>query len=334
MPDSPPTLEVRPARPEDRNPVFAFCARTWPDGDYIPYVWDEWLADTDGALLVAIADEQPVGLVHLRMMSAEEGWIEGIRVEPAARRQGIGRVLVSRALVAARERGAAVARLFTDHDNLPAQGLFTHFGFTRVAEVVRYRAPALEGAPETLASVSESGAPAPDGPSDASPAVSTESSSMEEEEVVPAGARVTTPGEEQFERVWAWLIQSNLAPLTGGLEFDGWSARALTEPFLRAEMAAGNVLLLEEWETILALAVIQNYAESAGEAPSLDVRYIDGLSDGIGRLALVLREVAQERGLGRVTLWLPDLLILHDAMDGAGYTAGGGGAMWVYARTL
>ena len=26
-------LEVRPARPEDRDAVLAFCAHTWDDGD-------------------------------------------------------------------------------------------------------------------------------------------------------------------------------------------------------------------------------------------------------------------------------------------------------------
>lgn len=319
MSEPTPMLDVRPARPEDRDPVFTFCADTWPEGDHIPAVWDEWLADTEGALLVAVVGTRPIGLIHLRLMSPDEGWIEGIRVDPAERRQGIGRVLVSRALGAAHERGASVVRLFTDHDNLPAQGLFAHFGFTRVAEIVRYRAPALESVPESLAESQPAPTDHADGASDA--------------DTFPDGARITTPGDDQFERIWDWLVQSNLAPLSGGLAFDGWAARALTEPSLRAALAAGEVLLLEEWETILALAVVQHFPGSTAEATTLDVRYIDGLSDGISRLALVLREVAQERGLSRVTLWLPNLLILHDAMDGAGYTADSG-IMWVYARTL
>ena len=318
-------LDVRSARPEDRDAVFAFCAHTWSDGDYIPYVWDEWLADSGGALLVAVADTQPVGLVHVRLMSPEEGWIEGIRVDPTIRRQSIGRVLVSRALAAARERGATIVRLFTDHDNLPAQGLFARFGFTRVAEVVRYRAPALDDAPATLASVADT--------LDDPPAPSPALDHTESDATAPDGLRCTTPGEDHFERVWSWLVQSNLAPLTGGLEFDGWGARALTEPSLRAALTAGHVFMLEEWDTILALAIVQDSPGTAGEPPSLDVSYIDGLSDAIGRLALVLREVAQERGLSGVTLWLPNLLILHDAMDGASYTDESG-IIWAYARAL
>jgi len=38
----------RPAAPRDREAVFAFCATTWPNGDYIPRVWDAWLADPEG----------------------------------------------------------------------------------------------------------------------------------------------------------------------------------------------------------------------------------------------------------------------------------------------
>lgn len=336
MPIRTSALDVRPARPDDRDPVFAFCAHTWPEGDYISDVWDEWLADPDGVLLVAVAGERPIGLVRLRMMSPEEGWIEGIRVDPAARGQGIGRVLVSRVLAAAHERGATVVRLFTEQDNHPAQAIFARFGFTRVAEIVRYRAPAFDDAPETLASLADAGSSAamPDDLPTAAPVGALPAAPIDEEDdAMPEGARITTPGADDFERVWAWLVQSNLAPLTGGLEFDGWSARALTEPFLRAEMAAGRVYALEEWDTILALAIVQDFAGSAGEPSSLDVRNIDGLSESIGRLAFVLREVAQERGLSGVTLWLPDLLILHDAMDGAGY-AREGGAMWVYARGL
>src|SRR5689334_20226194 len=135
-------VEVRPARPEDRAAVLAFCEGTWEDGDYIADVWDEWLAADDSALLVAVLDDRPVGLVRARLVSADESWLEGIRVDPAVRRRGIGRVLLSRVLVASRERGAAVARLFTSADNVASQQLIAAFGFDQVAAFVDYVAPA------------------------------------------------------------------------------------------------------------------------------------------------------------------------------------------------
>ena len=302
--EAPAEPRVRPARPEDRDAVLAFCARTWSDGDYIAEVWDDWLGNQRGVLLVATLAERPVGLVHVRMLSADEGWLEGIRVDPAVRRQGVGRVLTSRGLVAARERGAGVARLFTTWDNVAAQAMFGAFGFTRIAQVTYYEAAA----------------------EDAVQAGATSGSGQ--------GQRLVTPGADAFERLWGWLEQSNLAPFNGGLEFLGWAARALTEPRLRAHLAAGEVLTLEEWDTIQALAIVRDQLDGSGEPGRLEVRYLDGMADGIGRLALALRALAAERGLATIQLFLPDLLILRDAMDGAGYASEGEGAMWVYARDL
>src|SRR5579863_9086839 len=83
--------EIRRARPEDRAAVLAFCTNTWEWGDYIAYVWDEWLHDPQGALFVATVDEQPVGLAHMRMVSANEAWLEGMRVDPNFRQRGLSK---------------------------------------------------------------------------------------------------------------------------------------------------------------------------------------------------------------------------------------------------
>ncbi len=291
------TLEVRPARTEDRDVVLAFCAHTWSDGDYIEYVWDDWLKGDNGVLLVGLLDGQPVGINHMRMVSDDEAWLEGIRVDPVYRREGFGRVLTSRALVAAREHGATVARLLTSSDNLASQGMIARFGFLRVAEMARFRGPAL--VPDDAVEI----------------------------------ATPTRPGPDDFERIWAWLVQSNLAPLTGGLEYADWQARALTEPLLRDYLAAGQVRLIEEWGAIQALAIPVATAPDWDSTPTLAVRYIDGLADAIGRLALSLRAEAASENYARVELWLPDLLILRDAMAGAGYE-GDDEIMLVFAREL
>jgi N-acetylglutamate synthase-like GNAT family acetyltransferase len=295
---------VRRARPEDREAVLAFCAHTWAEGDYIESVWDKWLTDETGALLVAELAGRPVAIAHITMIAEDEAWLEGMRVDPAVRRRGVGRVILSRALVAARELGATVARLLTGASNIAAQRLVAGFNLTRVAEVVYYQAR-IE--PDT--------------------AVSGQSP-------IPPGARITHPGVGAFEHIWEWLVQSNLSPLNGGLEFMGWAARGLTEPHLREYLAAGQVWLLEEWDTIQALAIAVESGGRDGDARRLEVRYVDGLSEAISRLALALRLEAAHARLRSARLWLPDLLILVDAMDAAGYSRDEDGAMWVYARSL
>lgn len=309
--DDPGEVVVRPARPEDRDAVFAFCAHTWAGGDYIPFAWDAWLADGSGALLVAAAGERPVGLAHVALLSEEEAWLEGVRVDPQERRRGIGRLLVSRALVAAREHGALVARMMTGSSNVASRRLFARFGFVRVAEVAHYSAAAL--------------LPEDDDPGGAPAAV----------ELVPeTGGRLSTPGEDDFDRLWDWLVQSNLTPFNGGLEIADWHARALSEPTLRAALAAGAVWTLEAWGVLQALAVAHSRLAEDDEPARLAVVYADGMADALGPLALALREIAGERACHAVDLWLPDLLILRDAMEGAGYTRQAEHAMEIYARNL
>ncbi len=319
-------LEVRDARLEDRDAVFAFCARTWgDDGDYIPDVWDSWLADTAGALLVGVVDGQPVALSRVHMVASDEAWIEGVRVAPEARRRGIGRVLVSRSLVRARDLGALVARMFIGASNTASQRLFARFGFTKIAELAWYTGDALSDDPVNAASVARSRTAAELDPSIAETTRDTIIGAL------PPGALLRTPGPTEFDRLWAWLEQSNLTPFNGGVEIRYWAGRGVSEPVLRDYLAAGEVVELEEWGATQALAIV---AEDHTDRPELEVRYIDGLSDAIGRLALLLRGEAARRRLERVWLWLPDLLILRDAMDGAGYIRGDEDPLWVYTREL
>jgi len=318
-------LEVRDARAEDRDAVFAFTARTWGDaGDYIPDVWDDWLANPSGALLVGVVNDQPVALAHVLMATPDEAWISGVRVAPEARRQGVARVMVSRALARAHERGASVARMFTDLTNVPSQRLFEGFGFSKVAELAYYTAPALSPDPAEAARQRPPRSAAELDPTIAETTVDTTAGAL------PSDARLATPGPAEFTRLWDWLVQSNLTPFNGGLELHHWSARGLSEPALRAHLAAGEAITLEEWGATQALAIA---TEDTSDGPELEVRYIDGLSDAIGRLALLMRGEAHARNLEQVWLWLPDLLILRDAMDGAGYTRGDE-TLWVYARAL
>jgi ribosomal protein S18 acetylase RimI-like enzyme len=314
---------VRPARPDDGEAVLAFCQETWDSTDYIADVWEDWLTAESGALLVAVSEGQPVGLIHLAMPSHEDAWLEGIRVDPRVRRQGTGRVLISQALVLAREQGAKVARLFTSSENLAAQELVTRrFGFQKVAEVGQYTGRALESGSDP----------------DADALLETEESApgahQEPAVELPLGPRLLLAGAEDYTRLRDWLKQSNLAPANGGLQFGGWRAWALHDTDLRDYLVNGEAWLLEEWDVIQAVALVRDVGREMSPLATLQVRYVDGTAGGISTLALVLREIAQEQELEQVELWLPDLLILQDAMNGAGYSRSSHEKMWVYQHSL
>ena len=126
-------IQVRPARADDKKAVLAFCQNTFSWGDYVPEVWDTWLADARGQLLVGEVDRQPVGLIHVAFLDSGTAWLEGMRVHPDFRRQGIGRAVDATARALARERGTRIARLATSTKNIAAQKTLATAGYACAA---------------------------------------------------------------------------------------------------------------------------------------------------------------------------------------------------------
>lgn len=134
-------IRTRPARPDDRDTVLAFCARTWEFGDYIDRVWDRWLTDPRSDLIVAVdAADRPVGLAHARLVAPAEGWLEGLRVDPERRRRGIGAHLGEAAAAAAEARGARAVRFATLTTNTPVHHFAPQIGFRRLTGFGIWRA--------------------------------------------------------------------------------------------------------------------------------------------------------------------------------------------------
>ena len=138
-------VEVRTGRPEDAAGVREFTQNTFHWGDYVADVFPEWVAQAEkgeGDVLVAVVHgddgERVVGVNHVRYLSPDEAWFEGIRVRPEYRRSGIGRLLTSSSIERARERGVKVCRAAIDSDNEKSQGLARSFGFRPVATIIGY----------------------------------------------------------------------------------------------------------------------------------------------------------------------------------------------------
>ena len=84
-------LPFAPFYPEDKDRIIAFTFNTWGDNedDYIKDVFDDWLADPRGEFTAAVIDDRVVGIAKLTDMGDDEWWFEGLRIDPAYRRQGI-----------------------------------------------------------------------------------------------------------------------------------------------------------------------------------------------------------------------------------------------------
>lgn len=86
-------MRINLANQSDKAPVIEFCKNTFSWGDYISEVWDYWI--NEGTLLAAYQNHLPVAICHvLPILSVNQIWIEGIRVDPKFRRKGIGQSLI------------------------------------------------------------------------------------------------------------------------------------------------------------------------------------------------------------------------------------------------
>lgn len=122
-------VRIRKANQADKSPVLEFCRNTWPGGDYIADVWDHWLRDRKGRLIVATVGGVPVGIAHGYLQNKDVMWLEGLRVDPYHRGQGIAGRLNLFLTKYAREKGAKIARLCTGSVNRASQKHVEKVGF-------------------------------------------------------------------------------------------------------------------------------------------------------------------------------------------------------------
>ncbi len=292
-----PQLEVRRAREEDREAVLAFCSQTWEWGDYIEYVWDEWLHDPQSALFVATMDGQPVGVANIRMLNATEAWLEGMRVDPAFRQHGIASALFEAQITEALRRNALTARLITESTNTAAIRLIERSFMRRVSAFAPFHAE-----PVTAPSKRQYGMDRP-----------------------------TLATSADIDDIIDYLNVSNIFPAVGGLYNQGFTAYSITGELIAKKVAAQQIYILRRWDRLDGLAMVEP-RERQGEK-HLFVGYIDGTTESISLIAYALRAMLPESGLEKVRASIPDLMMVRDAFVGAEYEEDGS-VFYTYERSL
>lgn len=122
--------------PEDREEILSFTANTWNWGDYIPYIFDEWLDPKNGDFLKAFLDNKIVGVSHIGYLSSWEAWLEGLRVHPDYRKMGVGTFLLDASLEILKEKKIRVARNVIASNNIASQNLSKKRGFEFIGEFI------------------------------------------------------------------------------------------------------------------------------------------------------------------------------------------------------
>jgi GNAT superfamily N-acetyltransferase len=141
-----PRVAIRPALPADRESVLEFCKNIWEGHDYVPYVWDEWLADPRGEMFVAEYAGKAVGLARLTNLAPGQWWLEGFRVDPQHQDKRIGSKLHEYLIEHWLEHGDGIIRLWTNSKNVRVHHLCERTGFVKTQERAIYEAESLPAA--------------------------------------------------------------------------------------------------------------------------------------------------------------------------------------------
>jgi GNAT superfamily N-acetyltransferase len=294
-------LTIRPARPDDRSAMERICAHTWEWGDYVPDVWDDWLAGEDsaragdrsmaGPAVVGEMDGQVVALNKITFQTPDQVWLEGMRVDPEFRRRGIAGRFLDYSLAYAKEHGARVVRTGTGSHNTAVHTLMTRAGMERIGTY------ALRNA-----------------------------------EPLSQGPRPTILTKEQAGQVASFLRDSPVLDRTHGLCNFDWAWQELSVARVAHFLESGQmVATLAADGRMTALATIHF---AAGDT-TMWVGFADGQPPAVSELAMAIRVHAAQAGAEGASSMLPDLPWLRDAFGAAGYSPGEWeGELWIFERRL
>lgn len=152
-----PAIAIRPALPADKTDIFEFCKGIWNGEDYIPYVWDEWMADPDVNVFVAEYAGHAVGMACLTRLGPAQWWLEGLRVDPTHQGQKIGSRLHEWLVETWLARGEGVIRLWTSAERVKVHHLCQRLGFTHTQVRSTFAAtPLADGEPDPFTPLTSS----------------------------------------------------------------------------------------------------------------------------------------------------------------------------------
>lgn len=123
-------FKIRRARKSDLDSVLTFCLRIWQERDYSERTWPSWIGDPKRVMLVAEKEGSACGIIRGEMISAREGWVEGVRIDPDHKSRGIGSLLLGSIIPILERKGSESIRSLIAYDNLASQRVFEKNGFS------------------------------------------------------------------------------------------------------------------------------------------------------------------------------------------------------------
>ncbi len=121
---------IRKVQESDKERVIVVEDLAIPNHGYLPFVFHEFLEDTQGDFAVAEADGIIVACGKFTVMPDGSAWLETLRVIPSHQNKGIGKLFYERFFELAHKRRIGVMRMYTGEKNAASKGLSERFGFS------------------------------------------------------------------------------------------------------------------------------------------------------------------------------------------------------------
>jgi len=144
------SLSVRTAQVGDRDRIVEISSRIWEGEDYVPEVLDDWFADREGELAVAMLDGQIISFAHRTWLCPGIAWLEGIRTDPVSEGHGAARAITEHFIRGARAAGATHIELSTHVDNKASIHIIESYGFQVVGSFSYLERPCDVAPPEIM----------------------------------------------------------------------------------------------------------------------------------------------------------------------------------------
>ena len=126
-----PDIHIRKTTKEDKETVFAISEQIWEGEDYIPAVWEKWLAE--GGFYVIIYKDAIIGCLKLTDHGNGQLTFEGLRMDPAFRERGFASAASLELLKITEDRRPRIMRFATGDENKESHHLGKKYGLVQVA---------------------------------------------------------------------------------------------------------------------------------------------------------------------------------------------------------
>jgi GNAT superfamily N-acetyltransferase len=135
-------VTCRPAKESDKADMLELTRTIWDGNDYVPEVWDYWLADKQGQLVAAEYLGKVLGVGKITRLSEQDWWFEGLRVHPEFQGRGIASQMHNYMVETWLRIGKGTVRLGTNSNRYAVHHMCERKGFKKIADFTFFVAPA------------------------------------------------------------------------------------------------------------------------------------------------------------------------------------------------